>query len=59
MIYNSFLKKIVVVIVGPVDMWITIILSRKNSLSTCGQTVYKPQLVINSIQLAFMLSIDH
>lgn len=31
-------------------MWITLINVRKNSLSTCGQTVYKKYVVINIIQ---------
>lgn len=33
-------------------MWITAILLRKNSLSTCGQTVHKHNEVINIIQFA-------
>lgn len=45
----SFLKeKIVEVLVGPVNMWITHFLQWKHSLSTCGQTVCKLGQVIHN-----------
>jgi hypothetical protein len=43
-------KKIVEVLVGLVDMWITGKIQRKHSLSTCGQTVCKYQEVIHIIE---------
>lgn len=46
----SFLKiKTVEVLVGPVSMWITRFYQRKDSLSTCGQTVHKIVGVIHSL----------
>ncbi|EIF15458.1 hypothetical protein MY7_3826 [Bacillus sp. 5B6] len=46
-IINIFLK-IAVVIVGPVDLWISCEKDRKHSLSTCGQTVYGYEKVIHT-----------
>ena len=46
-----FIKNIIEVLVGTVEMWITNLKEEKHSLSTCGQTVYISVLVIHIIHL--------
>ncbi len=51
--YIFSFKKIIEVLVGLVDMWITLFIEWKHSLSTCGQTVCKRNRVIHIILLEF------
>lgn len=51
--YIFSFKKIIEVLVGLVDMWITRFIEWKHSLSTCGQTVCKRNRVIHIILLEF------